>query len=727
MKAVCAGLAEADRGKMIHACGTGKTFTSLKIAEKMAGQGKRVLFMAPSLALLSQTITEYTQQSKVSIHAYAVCSDSQVGKRRQNRNEDAADILTHELNYPATTRADKLAAEMIRRHDDTHMSVVFSTYHSIEVLHKAQTEHGLEKFDLIICDEAHRTTGATFDEQPESHFVRIHDAQYIQGSKRLYMTATPRIYGDEPKQKAREGAVVLCSMDDENLYGRDLDVLNFSTAVEKKLLVDYKVIVLRLEEADISRSLQHILSDGSNALRVSDAAKIVGTYKALSMQDHSAWLTDRSPLKRAVAFCQVIEHNPDQNRHHKVSSKHMADMYESVVKAYQEAEEPGTDMVCEVRHVDGSMNAGEKEEKLTWLKSEPSSKHCRILTNVRCLSEGVDVPALDAVLFLTPRNSQVDVVQSVGRVMRKAPGKKLGYVVLPVVIPAGVEAAAALNDTYYKTVWQVLGALRAHDDRFDAHINRIKFDGIDPNRIEVISVVGQVARKQAADPRSQSTTIGQPEALIPLPIQQEIGAEYQVGVVERAIYAAIVKKCGNREYWDEWASDVAGIAQTHITRIRSIVDNPANGREVAIFGKFADELRDDLNENQAQTFPVIPTLGEKERNGTRYTWIYPNLTFAASMDCMWIYHVYPITSKSTRVVQTVCFPPEITQRDDFGEKSEMYYQRFDFAIDEDIPALERQQAGMQSPYAVQGRISALEPCVGNFACWYSQATRNQHP
>ena len=130
-----------------------------------------------------------------------------------------------------------------------------------------------------------------------------------------------------------------------------------------------------------------------------------------------------------------------------------------------------------------------------------------------------------------------------------------------------------------------------------------------------------------------------------------------------------------------------------------------------------------LDENQAQSFPVIPSLGEKERKGTRYTWIYPNLTFAASMDCMWTYHVYPITSKSTRVVQTVCFPPETTHRDDFREKSEMYYQRFDFAIDEDIPALERQQAGMQSPYAVQGRFSTLEPCVGNFACWYSQATR----
>jgi len=134
-----------------------------------------------------------------------------------------------------------------------------------------------------------------------------------------------------------------------------------------------------------------------------------------------------------------------------------------------------------------------------------------------------------------------------------------------------------------------------------------------------------------------------------------------------------------------------------------------------------------LEENQADSFPMIPTLGEKERKGTRYTWIYPNLTFAASADCVWIYHVCPITAKSTRVAQTVCFPKETTQRDDFQEKSELYYHRFDLAINEDIPALERQQAGMQSPYAVQGRFSALEPCVGNFACWYSQATRNDIP
>nr|WP_173267156.1 type ISP restriction/modification enzyme [Pseudomonas sp. LM8]AIT41787.1 putative helicase [Pseudomonas sp. LM8] len=608
LNAVAAGLKDADRGKLIMACGTGKTFTGLKIAERLAGKGKRVLFLVPSLSLLSQTLTEWTQESEIPLHSFAVCSDSDVGKKRK-ADEDTVQVFTHELRYPATTKADRLAAEMLKRHDAEHMSVVFSTYHSIDVISRAQHDYELAAFDLVICDEAHRTTGATFGEDDESTFVRVHDADYLRAAKRLYMTATPRIYGDAAKVKAESGEVALCSMDDEALYGKELFVINFSEAVQRGLLTDYKVLVLTVEESVINRRLQELLKDEDNQLKVDDAAKIVGCWKALAKQGLAENLVgDDQPMKRAVAFCQVISPNYKGTKH-KVSSINIASMFQSVVEAYQESEniDEASRIICEAEHVDGGMNASQKEAKLKWLKDEPPANTCRILSNVRCLSEGVDVPALDAVLFLTPRNSQVDVVQSVGRVMRNAPGKKRGYVVLPVVIPTGMEPHEALNDNQtYKVVWQVLQALRSHDDSFDAMVNKLDLIGSDPRKMEVIAITDKADKKAK---KASGTSNGQagkgqygigekrPRHDAEGQMTQQAELTYEVGEIEKAIYAKIVEKCGNRHHWEDWANDIAKIARTHIDRIQAILENPANTQEKAAFNAFAAELRDDLNDS----------------------------------------------------------------------------------------------------------------------------------
>lgn len=600
---VTKGLQDADRGKLIMACGTGKTFVSLKIAETTGGPGKRILFMVPSLALLSQALTEWTQQSETPLSSFAVCSDSDVGKRR-TKNEDAVQTLVHELQYPATTNAKRLAEEMHKRHHESQMSVVFATYHSIKVISDAQREHGLPEFDLIICDEAHRTTGATFAGEDESNFVRVHSNEHVRASKRVYMTATPRIYGDVAQAKAKKDDIALCSMDDEALFGRELHVLTFSESVERDLLVDYKVIVLTVDEAHINRSLQTMLSDENNQLRVGDAAKIVGCWKALAKEDQEGELVDDpSPMQRAVAFCQVIERKPSM-RTHKVSSKEIAAQFESVVKTYQAQEDTQSKLVCKARHIDGSMNASEKGEQLAWLKASAPDNTCLILSNVRCLSEGVDVPALDAVLFLTPRNSQVDVVQSVGRVMRKSPGKKRGYIILPVVIPSDVEPTKVLNDDkVYRVVWQVLQALRSHDDKFDAFINKLDLVGKNPSKMEVIAVTDQVHAKRKADGstktgRKKGQTIGRGgKKGRPDKEKSQYAFQFNIGEVERALYAKIVKKCGNRLYWEEWATDIAKIAQTHIRRISAIVGDKNNAVEVREFNAFVKELRVNLNES----------------------------------------------------------------------------------------------------------------------------------
>jgi len=600
---VKAGLATADRGKLIMACGTGKTFTSLKIAETLAGKGKRVLFLVPSLSLLSQTLSEWTQETATPLHSFAVCSDSDVGKKRK-KDDDVVQTFAHELRYPATTNAARLAQEMGKRHEASHMSVVFSTYHSIDVISKAQHEYDLADFDLIICDEAHRTTGATFAGEGESAFVKVHNADFIRSAKRLYMTATPRIYGDNAKISAELDDVALCSMDDKKLFGNVLHVITFSEAVKRGLLVDYKVIVLAVDAKHVSARLQSLWKDENNTLKVDDAAKIVGCWKALSKHHMEEGVEDdMEPMRRAVAFCQVIEAQKPGARSHKVSSKQISSMFSAVVEAYQEQEEDHGTLHCEAAHVDGAMSASQKEEKLNWLKAQSPEDTCRILSNVRCLSEGVDVPALDAVLFLTPRNSQVDVVQSVGRVMRNAPGKKRGYVILPVVIPEGMEPHEALSDNKtYKVVWEVLQALRSHDDRFDAHINKLKFDGKDTTKMEVIAVTDNIQKKSDAPKGKKDKARAKAKggqnigADAPGQMKDQTGMEFDVGDIERALYAKIVKKCGNRMHWEQWANDIAKIAQTHITRITTIIENPANTKEVAAFTAFADELRDDLND-----------------------------------------------------------------------------------------------------------------------------------
>lgn len=647
LTAVQAGLQTADRGKLIMACGTGKTFTSLKIAENLAGAGKCVLFLVPSLSLLSQTLTEWTQESATPLHSFAVCSDSDVGKKRK-KDDDLVQTFTHELRYPATTDPRHLANEIAKRHDAAHMSVVFSTYHSIQTISQAQKEYGLAAFDLIICDEAHRTTGATFDEDDESNFVKVHDAGFISAAKRLYMTATPRIYGEMAKATAEKDNVALCSMDDENLYGEELYVITFSEAVQLGLLCDYKVVVLAVEESHVSRRLQNLLMDENNQLKVDDAAKIIGCWKALSKQGMTDDLIgDAEAMRRAVAFCQVIELQQNA-RTHKVSSKNIAGMFQAVVEAYQgsdddeafdNADNAAYKLQCEAAHIDGSMNASEKESKLAWLKAEPADNTCRILSNVRCLSEGVDVPALDAVLFLTPRNSQVDVVQSVGRVMRNAPGKKRGYVILPVVIPAGVQPHEALDDNKtYKVVWQVLQALRSHDDRFDAMVNKMDVD-LNKNilsKMEVIAVTDTVNKKQKkTDTGNTNGDAGKAQfgigAVVPKHTNksEQHELQFEIGEIERAIYAKVVQKCGNRHHWEDWAKDIAKIARTHIDRISGILENPANTREQIAFNAFAAELRDDLNDSITRE-EIIEMLAQHLITKPVFDALFEQYSFAAN-------------------------------------------------------------------------------------------------
>lgn len=578
----------ADRGKLIMACGTGKTFTSLKIAERETDGKGFILFLVPSIALLGQTLREWTSEANEPINAICICSDSGVSKK----NDDGNNTGTTDLALPASTSITNILRQFERFKQSTNkgMTVVFSTYQSIEVISNAQkgllakdkSENTYGIFDLIICDEAHRTTGVTLSGSDESTFVKVHDNDFIKAKKRVYMTATPRLFDENAKSRAAQADAELCSMDDVAVYGEEMYRIGFGKAVEEGLLSDYKVLVLTLSEDEVSSKIQEIIKNGGSEINTTDASKLIGCINALSKQilGDAGLLkeTDPEPMRRAVAFCQNIE-----------DSKGITGIFNGTKDAYAKtlSAEKRKEIVSIVsKHVDGKMSVTDRYRELAWLKDTPeNSKECRVLTNARCLSEGVDVPSLDAVLFLSARNSQVDVVQSVGRVMRKAEGKKYGYIIIPVVVPTSMEADKALDDNdRYKIVWSVLNALRAHDDRFNATVNKIELNKKRPNQI----LVGK------SDYGTGSDNSANDQANIELNRQMAIQFEQ----LQSVVFARMVTKVGDRRYWEQWAKDVAKIAERYTERINRLINEDTKHKKA--FAAFLNGLQKNINPSISQ-------------------------------------------------------------------------------------------------------------------------------
>lgn len=580
IKDVLEGFKSYSRGKLIMACGTGKTYTSLRIVEEQLKGKGNVLFLVPSIALASQTLTEWASQCRYSFSAAVVCSDNKTSK-----GKDSVD-----LGYPSTTDVNRLnewSKKSIK--ENKEMNLVFSTYQSIDVVSDFQKMTNF-KFDIVVCDEAHRTTGVTLNDEDESYFVKVHDNNFIKADKRLYMTATPRIYGDAAKGKANQINAELCSMDDESKYGPEFHKLSFSDAVKQDLLSDYKVLVLAVDEEYVKKELQDILKGTDHELKLEDSVKIMGCWNGLSKistwDEKENFISDPNPMKRAVAFCNRIE-----------DSKKLVSMFKGIQRHVKE-EKYNPDMKdlvnIDIKHVDGSFNALEKKECINWLKDEIDDGECRILTNARCLSEGVDVPALDAVMFLNPRSSMVDIIQSVGRVMRKSEGKRYGYVILPIGISASESPDEALDkNEKYKLVWEILQALRAHDDRFNNTINKIDLNKKKPDQIGVIGIGSR--NIQDTDDGYKKVRAKKSD-----PIKGQIVIDYSTfDEWKESIYAKMVKKVGSRIYWENWAKDVAEIANSHMDKMRKLInsDNPEIKKEIE---NFVIGLKENLNNSITQ-------------------------------------------------------------------------------------------------------------------------------
>ena len=572
---VCDGLNNNDRGKLILPCGTGKTFISLKVVEHFAGKGKIALYIVPSLALMSQAVREWKFDAAEEFYAFSACSDAKVGNQI-----DGFEIKVSNLAHPSTTDAKVLAQQVkkYRQSKSKKMIVIFSTYQSINVISEAQKKHKLDKFDIIICDEAHRTTGVTFESKNESNFVKIHNNKSVNGSKRLYMTATPRIYTENAKVQAGVSNAVLASMDDEEIYGKELYKQNFAWAVDRNQLTDYKVIVLAVEEQKISDQVKNNLAK-TDEVNIDDACKMIGCYKALAKEGFEKDPYEKNPnipMKRALAFCRNIS----------VSQSFEAN-FAKVVEDYNNKfrDNSQKEVKVEFSHVDGRFNAFRRTKALDWLKTGSSKDTCRVITNVRCLSEGVDVPTLDSIIFFHPRKSKIDIVQSVGRVMRKAKGKDIGYIILPVAVAPNKDPETVLeNNEKFKFIWEVLNALRSHDIDLDDEINTIletnhePFDPENPRKGPKITVYDYTQNEDNVNVAHQ---IFQPNLFTDL---------------SQAIKAKILEKCGNRDYWKSWSKDIAKICEHHIIRIKSIVKEKTN-IEGKLFTNFLETMRNNLNPN----------------------------------------------------------------------------------------------------------------------------------
>ena len=585
-----------SRGKVIMACGTGKTLTSQRIAEAVATtRGSFVLYCVPSIALLGQTYQSWAENAQhangdlrpAPIFAIGVCSDNRALEKKSNDGDFTAE-LSIDSPLPATTTVKSVADRLLaaRSMHDEGMTVVFTTYQSLQVVADAQAQvlqaTGSEfgTFDLIICDEAHRTTGAA-KAGLESSFMKIHDDAFIRGKKRLYMTATPRIYTVNAKSDAKKltSDAVVCSMDDEETYGAEIARISFGQAVNLGCLSDYKVIILTVDPKDLPPTVLANFENKDKSINLALATQLIGAIHGLSKQlvgDGGRTLAeDPKPCTRALLFASKIGKAGEIG-----TSKNIEAMFPEISHLYLNSksyEERKKFVSIECKHVDGTMNTSERNHILAWLSEDNTNQNdtnvCKVLTNVRCLSEGVDVPALDAVVFMAPKKSQIDIVQSVGRVMRnfrrgEEDGKKYGYIVLPVALSPGEDIGDALDkNDRFKEVWSVLCALRAHDENFNAQVNaiRLNMDATDSSKFIVGTTGNQCQTNE--DTGDVLQTSKEQETKIRVARQLELFTPDQ-----GKIFAKLVDKVGTRNYWEGWASDVGRVARDIIAHMNDIIE-----------------------------------------------------------------------------------------------------------------------------------------------------------
>ncbi len=589
------------RGKLIMACGTGKTYTSLKIMEAL--DPKITLFLAPSIALLSQTFREYAQEKSDPFYASIVCSDDKVGQSKKNKskNEDNDDIKFSELPIKSSTRLEDILSTYEKAQKENKRFIIFSTYQSALRIKEAQ-EAGLNGIDLIICDEAHRTVGAMYstnERDDKNAFTLCHSDENIKAKKRLYMTATPKVYSEDSQTKAKESGNLVYSMDDTEIFGEEIYTLNFEKAIALDLLTDYKVIILAVRSENLSgvtnsvnKKISQLNAEGTKLdkklINNEFVCKIIGTHKGLAKQDLIALddenkedndlqdKTDTIPSKRAISFCKSIK-----------TSKNIKDSFQTIIECYDEElkKKSFKNLEISIDHIDGTMNCKVRLDKLETL-NQPEQNTCKVLSNARCLSEGVDVPALDSVIFFDGKSAMVDIIQAVGRVMRKAKGKKRGYIILPIALEESEikNLDEAVKNTNFKNIWKVLKALRSHDSRLVDEATfreKIKVFGSDDESNTDDEELDGESQKDKNEPNEKSKQAQ--KTLFDAILLQDLA---------NAVYNVMPTKLGDRNYWENFAKKTGNIAKTLNNRLKELF-----GKNPEIFQNFLTSLRENIHQS----------------------------------------------------------------------------------------------------------------------------------
>ncbi|NNM64389.1 MAG: DEAD/DEAH box helicase family protein, partial [Burkholderiales bacterium] len=467
--AVADGFAQSDRGQLIMACGTGKTYTSLWIKERQ--RARLTLVLVPSLGLIPKFRADWARAASNPFEQLCVCSDDTVGRAPEGAAGDELTFTAEELaslNCPVTSDSEEIRQFLALPGD----RVIFSTYHSSPLIAQAQADGLAPAFDLVIADEAHRTTG-----RADSDFATVLDDAKIRATKRLFATATPRIYS------SRNGDEEIVSMDNSRLYGEVFYRLSFGEAIRRGLLTDYRVVIIGVDNPmvqawiDAERTIQ---AESGRQRTAAEIAAQIGVIKAI--QDYD--------LRRVISFHSRVDR--------------AAEFADELVREWGAHAGGSSAQALRAEHISGAMPADQRESSLGRLRNLALNER-RLVSNVRCLSEGIDVPDLDGVVFADPRSGATDIVQTVGRAIRLSDQKELGTIVLPVFLGAGDTVDEAINASRFKPVVDVLRALKSHDDELAAQLSQMRIamgrgDGGDG---EVPKVVVDLPERMSTELRAQ--------------------------------------------------------------------------------------------------------------------------------------------------------------------------------------------------------------------------------
>ncbi|MCY4276580.1 MAG: DEAD/DEAH box helicase family protein [Gammaproteobacteria bacterium] len=475
------------RGRIILPCGTGKTRISLRIIEALTPERGLSIVLCPSIALVAQIRREYLQHASVSLDVLAVCSDESAGydpKKEGSRNAtldptvDNSNVSASDVKGKVTTDAGEIANWMREGAFGKSIKVLIGTYQSSAKVSEALLDAGI-RASVMIADEAHRTAGlkrknsksaaANKEEQRLRDFTVCHDNSKFPVTYRVYQTATPRIY--DVKRPTGNPNWIVRSMDDEETFGVELYRKSYQEAVQSRWLSDYRIIALGINDPDAYKTANDLAkatkSTGRGQLTTTDYLR--GLAFALTMG--GATQGDEVDIKSCIAFMNTVD-----------KSKNMAaDLQSDHVKQWISrwlSENADGRRVSDfsLEHLDASSNAAARETAKGRLAAADTA-HPHGIINVGIFGEGTDSPSLSAVAFLEARKSPIDVVQAVGRAMRTAPGKELGYIVCPVVIPPTADPEKWLSTSAPEEGWKELGqillALRAHDQRIEENLGEL--------------------------------------------------------------------------------------------------------------------------------------------------------------------------------------------------------------------------------------------------------------